>query len=121
MDLRAAKAELVTVEAQEYRADQEKRAAKEAAAKFKAETGFASVGEMLAADLASGGAERKARIAAAQRTQAIAEVVLAPKPTEADMAATALKNITEATRAIKKGQESELRQMLNGGNLGDAA
>lgn len=80
-----------------------------------------SAADRLMNDLMHGGAQHKAEIANANRTAAIARAVLAPKPSTADLATEALARITASTKAVRQGATSELKQIVNNTDMGDAA
>lgn len=116
-NLDAAKRELADAEVRERQdaiAEADRR-------RFKKETGYSSPGEMIATEVQNGTWHRKAQLAAADRAQKIAEALLKPAPTPADLAAEALQRITANTTAVKQGAISEIEAIANGTDFGDAA
>lgn len=116
-NLNAAKAELRGAEARERRMAKDA----EVRGRFKKEFGYADIGTMIATEVQNGAWAAKQRIAAAERSQQIAEAMLTPRPTPEDLAAEALKRITEHTKAVRGGAVSEMTTLTNGVDLGDAA
>lgn len=94
------KKELVDAQVTEAAKERAEKAAEAASARFKAETGYNSPGEMLVSQLTTDQSARHDAIRA-ERHAAIAEALYAPQPTPAELGAAALEKARQQAIAAR--------------------